>query len=37
MNVAAAEKISETVKTPKNLSPRIAWLRDYYFKGIQRA
>lgn len=24
-------------KEPKNLSPRIQWLRDYYFKGINRA
>ncbi len=25
------------IKTPGNLSPRIAWLRDYYFQGTQRA
>lgn len=25
-----------TVKTPKNLSPRIQWLRDYYFQGVKR-
>lgn len=25
------------VKEPKNLSPRIKWLRDYYFKGVDRA
>ena len=37
MSVNAAEKIRETVKTPKNLSPRIAWLRDYYFQGVRRA
>ncbi|MDR3294004.1 MAG: hypothetical protein LBT20_07895 [Clostridiales bacterium] len=24
------------VKEPKNLSPRIQWLRDYYFSGIER-
>jgi formate C-acetyltransferase len=24
------------VKQPKNLSPRIQWLRDYYFQGVQR-
>lgn len=24
------------LKTPKNLSPRIRWLRDYYFQGVQR-
>ncbi|MFU8826551.1 MAG: pyruvate formate lyase family protein [Brevefilum sp.] len=26
-----------TIKTPENLSPRIQWLRDYYFSGVQRA
>ncbi len=25
-----------SLKQPKNLSPRIQWLRDYYFQGIQR-
>ena len=25
------------IKTPTNLSPRIQWLRDYYFQGVQRA
>jgi pyruvate-formate lyase len=24
------------VKQPTNLSPRIQWLRDYYFKGVKR-
>ena len=24
------------LKQPKNLSPRIQWLRDYYFQGVQR-
>ena len=24
------------IKSPENLSPRIQWLRDYYFSGIQR-
>ncbi|MCX6029750.1 MAG: hypothetical protein NT169_10670 [Chloroflexi bacterium] len=24
------------VKEPKNLSPRIRWLRDFYFQGVQR-
>ncbi|MDR3216241.1 MAG: hypothetical protein LBT55_02340 [Clostridiaceae bacterium] len=24
------------IKQPKNLSPRIQWLRDYYFKGFDR-
>ncbi len=35
-----AEQVLETpryaVKTPKNLSPRIRWLRDYYFQGVNR-
>ena len=26
-----------TVKQPSNLSPRIQWLRDYYFEGTHRA
>jgi len=25
-----------TLKQPKNLSPRIQWMRDYYFKGTER-
>jgi formate C-acetyltransferase len=25
-----------TIKTPKNLSPRIQWLRDYYSQGVNR-
>jgi len=24
------------IKQPQNLSPRIQWLRDYYFKGVKR-
>ncbi len=24
------------IKQPQNLSPRIQWLRDYYFQGVQR-
>jgi formate C-acetyltransferase len=24
------------IKEPKNLSPRVKWLRDYYFKGAKR-
>lgn len=26
-----------TVKTPHNLSPRVQWMRDYYFQGTRRA
>jgi len=25
-----------TIKEPKNLSPRIKWLRDYFFRGVER-
>jgi trans-4-hydroxy-L-proline dehydratase len=25
------------IKTPAHLSPRIQWLRDYYFRGVERA
>ncbi|MBN1689816.1 MAG: hypothetical protein JW901_02205 [Dehalococcoidia bacterium] len=25
-----------SIKEPKNLSPRIKWLRDYYFRGMDR-
>lgn len=25
------------IKTPHNLSPRIQWLRDYYFQGVRQA
>ncbi|MCA1900286.1 MAG: hypothetical protein LDL50_06215 [Chloroflexi bacterium] len=31
-----AEKPRFAIKTPANLSPRIAWLRDYYFQGVER-
>ena len=30
------EKPRYTIKAPKNLSPRVQWLRDYYFQGVQR-
>jgi pyruvate-formate lyase len=30
------DKPKYKVKEPKNLSPRIKWLRDYYFKGVER-
>jgi trans-4-hydroxy-L-proline dehydratase len=26
-----------SIKTPGSLSPRIGWLRDYYFQGVKRA
>ena len=30
------QKAKYTIKTPYNLSPRIQWLRDYYFQGVNR-
>lgn len=30
-------KYENVVKQPKNLSPRVKWLRDYYFEGTDRA
>ena len=30
------DKPRYAVKQPKNLSPRIQWLRDYFFQGVQR-
>jgi formate C-acetyltransferase len=35
MNAATQPKFA--IKTPRGLSPRIAWLRDYYFQGTARA
>lgn len=34
-NVCAQPRYS--IKTPTNLSPRIQWLRDYFFQGVHRA
>ncbi|HZJ90719.1 MAG TPA: pyruvate formate lyase family protein, partial [Oscillospiraceae bacterium] len=30
-------KYKNAVKEPKNLSPRVQWLRDYFFEGVERA
>ncbi len=30
-------KYEDAVKQPKNLSPRVKWLRDYFFEGTERA
>jgi len=30
------EQARYSLKTPHNLSPRIQWLRDYYFQGVKR-
>ncbi len=37
MNTSAVRKTVQKIKEPKNLSPRITWLRDYYFQGVSRA
>ena len=37
MTTVALEKPRFAIKAPSNLSPRIAWLRDYYFQGVGRA
>lgn len=29
-------KFENAIKQPKNLSPRVKWLRDYFFEGIDR-
>ncbi len=34
---AASTAPAFKIKEPKNLSPRIQWLRDYYFEGARRA
>ncbi|MCX5847892.1 MAG: hypothetical protein NTW65_00355, partial [Deltaproteobacteria bacterium] len=35
MNTVSAPKLS--IKEPKGLSQRVQWLRDYYFRGTERA
>jgi len=30
------EKTKYQIKESRNLSPRVKWLRDYYFKGVDR-
>jgi formate C-acetyltransferase len=37
MSVSAAQNIQYPLKQPGGLSSRISWLRDYYFKGTERA
>ncbi|TFG38283.1 MAG: hypothetical protein E4H39_00705, partial [Syntrophobacterales bacterium] len=37
MKPNTAEIMQPKLKEPQNLSPRITWLRDYYFKGCERA
>jgi formate C-acetyltransferase len=36
MTAQPAEQLQHTIKEPYGLSPRIQWLRDYYFEGAQR-
>jgi len=37
MTAVTLEKPRYAIKMPMNISPRIQWLRDYYFQGIGRA
>ena len=37
MATAACPQYDHPIKEPRGLSPRIQWLRDYYFKGTERA
>ena len=37
MTAVTLEKPPYAIKIPVNISPRIQWLRDYYFKGVERA
>ncbi|MFP4343318.1 MAG: pyruvate formate lyase family protein [Anaerolineales bacterium] len=36
MNGGQVHEPKYRVKEPRNLSPRIRWLRDYYFEGVER-
>ncbi|MBW2354953.1 MAG: hypothetical protein JRF51_17265 [Deltaproteobacteria bacterium] len=37
MTAATSPQFNYQIKEPRGLSPRIQWLRDYYFKGTDRA
>ena len=37
MSVTASQQSEYPLKQPKGLSPRISWLRDFYFRGTERA
>ncbi len=37
MTATALSKYDHPIKEPEGLSPRIQWLRDYYFRGAERA
>ncbi|MFO7598922.1 MAG: pyruvate formate lyase family protein [Candidatus Desulfacyla sp.] len=36
MTAAALPRFDHRIKAPRDLTPRIQWLRDYYFKGTDR-
>ena len=36
MGATVLEQPRYIIKQPQNLSPRIQWLRDYYFQGVRR-
>ena len=36
MTLETTQRPKYAIKTPGNLSPRIQWLRDYYFQGVKR-
>jgi trans-4-hydroxy-L-proline dehydratase len=36
MSIQVNDLAQYGLKQPKNLSPRIQWLRDYYFQGVKR-
>jgi len=36
MTAAVLPRFNDRIKEPQGLSPRIKWLRDYYFKGAER-
>ena len=37
MQAQQADRIDHSLKQPHGLSPRIQWLRDYYFEGVKRS
>ena len=36
MTTAVCAQPGYAIKEPRGLSPRIQWLRDYYFQGVSR-
>jgi len=36
MSETTGTTLRAAIKEPSNLSPRIQWLRDYYFQGLER-